>query len=158
MTTKIEHNQFNSTTKNFDISLLKLESPYVLSFTIGTIALSLLPPADGVDLIVSGYGSNSSESSLSTSLQQVTVSKINFNTCNAAYGGSLTSNMFCAGVPAGGKDSCQGDSGGPITYNGQLIGVVSFGQDCALPGFPGVYASIPSVYAWIQLTTLLTIL
>ena len=37
----------------------------------------------------------------------------------------------------GGIDSCQGDSGGPLVCNGKLSGVVSFGQECALPEYPG---------------------
>jgi len=50
--------------------------------------------------------------------------------------------MFCAGQA--GKDSCQGDSGGPITNidNTTLIGIVSWGEGCALPRKPGVYARI----------------
>lgn len=40
---------------------------------------------------------------------------------------------------AGGHDACQGDSGGLLTCNGtgQLTGVISFGNECGLPEFPG---------------------
>ena len=47
--------------------------------------------------------------------------------------------MLCAGITAGGKDACQGDSGGPLSYSvptlqdrHHQIGVVSFGQGCAV--------------------------
>lgn len=42
-----------------------------------------------------------------------------------------------------------GDSGGPLTANGALAGVVSFGNGCALPGYAGVYASVPELRSWI---------
>ena len=42
----------------------------------------------------------------------------------------------------------QGDSGGPLVYlNGgraEVYGVTSWGRGCALRGYPGVYADVPS--------------
>uniref|UniRef100_A0A8D0ADB2 trypsin n=1 Tax=Sander lucioperca TaxID=283035 RepID=A0A8D0ADB2_SANLU len=81
-------------------------------------------------------------------LQEVSVPLVSITQCNAAYG-IITSNMICAGLPAGGKDSCQGDSGGPlVTKSGSTwvqVGVVSFGKGCALPGYPGVYTRMYSL-------------
>ncbi|KAI0230362.1 Trypsin-2 [Massospora cicadina] len=54
--------------------------------------------------------------------------------------------MFCAGFPEGGRDACQGDSGGPIftIINGIpiVVGIVSWGHGCALPGFPAVFTRL----------------
>jgi secreted trypsin-like serine protease len=63
--------------------------------------------------------------------------------------------MLCAGLPEGGKDSCQGDSGGPLVISdgnrGLIqIGVVSWGEGCALPGLYGVYARLPVGLDWIR--------
>lgn len=33
---------------------------------------------------------------------------------------------------------------------GKLVGVVSFGEECAKPGYPGVYARVASVRNWIE--------
>jgi hypothetical protein len=56
-------------------------------------------------------------------------------------------------------DACHGDTGGPIVkkiidISTDLIthvhvGIVSFGNGCARPNFPGVYARTSSGYDWI---------
>lgn len=42
--------------------------------------------------------------------------------------------------------------GGPLEQinDGELIGVVSFGEGCGLPGFPGIYARVSEVRPWIK--------
>jgi hypothetical protein len=55
--------------------------------------------------------------------------------------------MLCAGYPQGGTDTCQGDSGGPLlatlpSGTLRLVGATSFGNGCAEPGKPGVYARL----------------
>jgi hypothetical protein len=69
----------------------------------------------------------------------------------------IAATMLCAGgrTPSGGVvDSCQGDSGGPLAADGAgtpLVGVVSFGRDCADPRFPGVYTRLaePGIHAFV---------
>ncbi|CAF3603022.1 unnamed protein product, partial [Rotaria socialis] len=62
--------------------------------------------------------------------------------------------QVCAGAHGGGRDTCQGDSGGPLMYesNGQwfLNGIVSYGRECALAGYPGVYARVSYYLPWIK--------
>ncbi|XP_056144799.1 transmembrane protease serine 9-like [Lampris incognitus] len=88
-------------------------------------------------------------------LQEVEVPVVGNRQCNCNYGmGSITDNMICAGLAAGGKDSCQGDSGGPMVSkkDGRWIqsGIVSFGNGCAEPDSPGVYARVSQYQSWIN--------
>ncbi|ESO99089.1 hypothetical protein LOTGIDRAFT_147055 [Lottia gigantea] len=57
---------------------------------------------------------------------------------------------MCAGYIEGGIDTCQGDSGGPLVYKYTLMGVTSFGNGCAKPNAPGVYARVSSFIEWIN--------
>ncbi|XP_018573675.1 proclotting enzyme-like [Anoplophora glabripennis] len=64
-------------------------------------------------------------------------------------------NAFCAGYEQGGIDTCQGDSGGPLqVVNSKgdyvLLGIVSFGFHCAVPGVLGVYTDVSKYLDWIQ--------
>jgi trypsin len=65
--------------------------------------------------------------------------------------------MLCAGYPQGGTDTCQGDSGGPLLATAldgtpRLAGATSFGDGCAEPGKPGVYARVAEgpIRAFVQ--------
>ncbi|XP_022108946.1 complement factor B-like [Acanthaster planci] len=66
---------------------------------------------------------------------------------------------FCAGVPEGGSDACKGDSGGPVmrqltvadgTRRWVQIGIVSWGEGCAVEGRYGIYIRLSAYTDWIQ--------
>ncbi|GBN81143.1 Proclotting enzyme, partial [Araneus ventricosus] len=76
--------------------------------------------------------------------------------CRSTYERDLqiTDVHLCAGTLDGSKDSCQGDSGGPLVTVGKdkryyLIGIVSFGKNCALQGYPGVYTRVTEYLDWL---------
>jgi secreted trypsin-like serine protease len=77
--------------------------------------------------------------------------------CGGAYSNFDPSTMVCAGFPQGGVDTCQGDSGGPMFGTNaaggpRVVGSTSFGDGCARPGKPGVYARVADapLREWIR--------
>lgn len=110
----------------------------------------------GTSLTVSGWGTLSSGGSMPEKLMAVDVPYVTHEVCNSAeaYGGQIQATELCAGLAKGGKDSCQGDSGGPLVYtkNNQFyqVGVVSWGDGCALENKYGVYGNVAALKTWID--------
>ncbi|XP_046446195.1 trypsin-1-like [Daphnia pulex] len=152
------HVNYNSDTFENDIALLKLSSP--LDFSTGKVGPINLPAQGatietGTTCLVTGWGTTiaGGGGSVSDVLRKVAVPIVSNSDCNSMYGGNyILSSMLCAGFVAGGADSCQGDSGGPlVTLNPNvLVGVVSWGNGCADPGYPGVYTRVASFTNWIK--------
>uniref|UniRef100_A0A3P9L0F3 Peptidase S1 domain-containing protein n=1 Tax=Oryzias latipes TaxID=8090 RepID=A0A3P9L0F3_ORYLA len=159
VTTVIVHPDYNSGTSDNDIALLQLSSPVTFNNYITPVCLSSTGSTfySGVNTWVTGWGNIGSGVSLPApqTLQEVQVPIVGNRQCKCSYGASkITDNMVCAGLLEGGKDSCQGDSGGPlvIKQNNRWIqaGIVSFGQGCAEPNFPGVYSRVSQYQTWIN--------
>uniref|UniRef100_A0A669DCG0 Zgc:100868 n=2 Tax=Oreochromis niloticus TaxID=8128 RepID=A0A669DCG0_ORENI len=155
----IIHPNYNSKTNDNDICLLRLESPVTFTSYISPVCLAASNSTfySGVNSWVSGWGNTGEGVSLPfpQNLMEVEVPVVGNRQCNCDNGvGTITDNMICAGLSAGGKDSCQGDSGGPMVskQSGRWIqaGVVSFGEGCARPNFPGVYARVSQYQTWIN--------
>ncbi|KAK5603420.1 hypothetical protein CRENBAI_008032 [Crenichthys baileyi] len=161
----IVHPDYNSGTSNNDIALMKLSSAVTFTSYISPICLAGSDSTfySGVSSWVTGWGNIGSDVPLPNpqNLMVVEVPVVGNRRCKCSkYGAStITDNMICAGLLKGGKDSCQGDSGGPMVskQNGRWIqsGVVSFGNGCALPDYPGVYTRVSKYEKWIntQITT-----
>ncbi|XP_055012219.1 complement factor I-like [Boleophthalmus pectinirostris] len=78
--------------------------------------------------------------------------------CEQHYKDRFKAGMMCAGDLNGSVDSCQGDSGGPLVCEDELgvsylWGIVSWGDKCGEPGFPGVYTLVAHFYEWIRIHT-----
>ena len=139
-----------------DIALLQLTSP-AINATVKVVTPDIMKGISvGTQLMVMGWGNTSTTgNSFPNTLLETQVPFVSNEQCATNYGAStITENMLCAGYEEGGKDSCQGDSGGPLLYqeNGQWqqVGIVSFGQGCAEPGYPGVYARVENYGDWIS--------
>ncbi|MBY0453849.1 MAG: trypsin-like serine protease [Burkholderiaceae bacterium] len=165
----VRHASYSPVTTDNDMALLELFSPVTLSSTANVVPPLLASQeatlaATNTLATVTGWGTTSSGGSTSSALMQVQVPLLTSSACasQSAYGSAkITNNMICAGYPAGGKDSCQGDSGGPLVVpDGRggyvLAGIVSWGQGCALPNYPGVYTRVANYQAWLEANTGLT--
>ena len=104
--------------------------------------------APGVSTEIVGFGVTSEGGDAPDTLQQAVVPVLADASCAQQVGSSYEDRtQLCAGYPQGGTDTCQGDSGGPMfgrTAGGELrvVGATSFGEGCARPGKPGVYARV----------------
>ncbi|XP_026719524.1 transmembrane protease serine 5-like isoform X2 [Athene cunicularia] len=107
----------------------------------------------------SSLGFSPSPAQVTETLKEALVPLIGTKRCNSScvYAGELTARMLCAGHLRGTVDACQGDSGGPLVCRDgpawRLVGVVSWGQGCAQPNRPGVYANVAQLLPWIYHVT-----
>ncbi|XP_036446363.1 transmembrane protease serine 9-like [Colossoma macropomum] len=155
----IKHPSYSSSTNDNDLALLQLNSSVTFTPYITPVCLAAAGSTffNGTLTWVTGWGNTASGVSLASpkTLQEVQVPVVGNRKCNCLYGdGTITDNMMCAGLLAGGKDSCQGDSGGPLVskQGGVWVqaGIVSFGYSCALPNYPGVYTRVSQYQDWVN--------
>ncbi|XP_029434624.1 anionic trypsin-1-like [Rhinatrema bivittatum] len=144
------HPLFNAMTFNADIMLIKLHKRVRLNFYVQPVLLAAQDTTlKSSTCSVFGWGvENVYSNSLSNVLMGVEVPSMSQAACNSRYQGKITQYMICAGKD--GKDSCKGDSGGPMVCNGKLEGIVSWGNGCASPQYPGVYTRVASFRNWID--------
>lgn len=154
----IIHPQFDSVTFDNDIALLKVNQPFKLNSEFSKVGVVCLEPeveALPYDIAtICGFGSKVFQQETSSRLYKTDIAIIDQRTCNSSFDNTITDNMICAGgMIANKRDSCSGDSGGPLHLevddHTTLIGVVSFGNNCAKSGFPGIYTRVSNYYDWI---------
>ncbi|KPJ14532.1 Transmembrane protease serine 9 [Papilio machaon] len=147
-----------------DIAVLTLDKRLKFSDKVQPICL---PKEDmefsDIVLTVAGWG-KTRQGALTSSryLQETKVKQVDSEECTKStiYKDNLVPEaMMCAYNL--GKDACQGDSGGPlfsthpVTHNSKWyqVGIVSWGIDCAMPGYPGVYTIVSKYIPWIKQQT-----
>jgi trypsin len=130
----------------FDAALLDLNGKSTMP--VAPINSSKAAPAPGATTFVAGWGVTQEDGNLSRNLKFAQLRIVSNRDCAKVYGNSIDEGTICA--YADGADACQGDSGGPLfTFDGQkltVVGIVSFGEGCARPNIPGVYARVSSLF------------
>uniref|UniRef100_A0A674ITF2 Peptidase S1 domain-containing protein n=1 Tax=Terrapene triunguis TaxID=2587831 RepID=A0A674ITF2_9SAUR len=172
----IIHEKYTNTIPNhdYDIAVVQLSSPVEFTSDIRMVCLPekfYVFPHD-TTCFVTGWGAlqNQGECLLKEPSHDVTylvhfqfVMQLNVvsylistDICNRpeVYNGAITPGMVCAGYLEGKIDACQGDSGGPLVTEDRrgiwyLVGIVSWGDECAKPNKPGVYTRVTYYRDWI---------
>lgn len=138
-----------------DTALLRLSSPT----TSPAIALAGAADDDleapGAPVTVAGWGDTLPTMGLfaGSQLKYADLKVVSDSECGQTNTGFDAPTGVCAAALL--KDSCQGDSGGPLwgvkAGRKVQVGVVSYGQSCALPKFPGVYSEVNNaqIRSWI---------
>ena len=158
---------WNPATYDWDFALLELATPS------GQPVTELIAPGQesltegGDPAAVAGWGCTSQTAGSCNSggypneLLEADVSFVSDALCGggSSYGAGFDpASMICAGNYATGlPDTCFGDSGGPLVAFGPgdvpvLAGITSWGRECALPNYPGVYSRVLAGREWILRT------
>ncbi|XP_053659787.1 trypsin-2-like [Anopheles marshallii] len=146
---------YNPVTMVGDIAVLRADLPIVRHLQSDPQAPLRLPDesyrsaVNGEQCYIFGYGSDSYDGPISTSLHYGTVLALDLDSCIGMMGAVVApppdSGMFCA---IGRSDACKGDSGGGYVcrqrFSSQFVlrGIISYGVGCGAPGTPGVYTDV----------------
>uniref|UniRef100_A0A7M4ECW9 Complement factor I n=1 Tax=Crocodylus porosus TaxID=8502 RepID=A0A7M4ECW9_CROPO len=154
----IIHEKYNAGTYENDIALLEMKSidkgrPCSLSYSIpACVPWSEYMFKPGHRCKISGWG-------LERDSAKQFVLKWGYidilSNCTDIYKNRFFKGMECAGTYDGSIDSCKGDSGGPLVcFDSNNVayvwGVVSWGENCGVAGYPGVYTKVASYFDWIS--------
>lgn len=130
----INHAQYNPSTLNNDISLLKLENSLDLNYYVWPVPLADQYEAEtnleGKLAVASGWGKTvDGPQNKPEKLRFVDLYIENQDTCKYSYSvGTVFEGVICANTAGGTRGTCHGDSGGPLVLQngGRLIGITSF--------------------------------
>ena len=160
------HENYNGTLYDNDIALIRLEMEVQFTSHIRPICLenAVFHKRNFFDKggfgTVTGWGALSGHSGAAYPryLNEIRLPLVHEQTCRASTMYPVTANMFCAGYSmeiVG--DACEGDSGGPfvmkVADRWHLVGLVSWGEGCALPKKYGFYTKMAKYYQWIKAKT-----
>nr|AID60323.1 snake-10 [Nilaparvata lugens] len=166
---RYDHPDYNPQQVYNDITLYKLIRNVVFNKYIKPICLQTKefverPP----NALAAGWGRLGFVGKISTKLMKVIVDLYDIEKCsktsdsNQMPNGIDGNSMMCAGADEGERDTCPGDSGGPLfqfvdetyaqhpCYQHIQYGITSFGNQCGLAEFPGVYTRVPHYLKWIE--------
>ncbi|KAH8289949.1 hypothetical protein KR018_008937, partial [Drosophila ironensis] len=142
--------------RSSDVAILLLGSSLKLGYTVRAIPLAGTTPKAGSRATVSGWGQLGSIVPPSEVLLRVNLQIVEQLRCqaeNVAKTRVVLADEICAAPRGIIPLACQGFSGGPLVSGGQLVGIVSWNNQCGFLNIPSVYANIPLLRIWIEATS-----
>ncbi|MFI9720122.1 S1 family peptidase [Streptomyces sp. NPDC052396] len=141
---------YDTRTNAGDVAVITLTQRLADGYALPIAQLGDAAYVPGAAAAVYGWGDLTGSGAYPQTLHGAPLLVLQDDLCEQAYPGGpegvyTKESMLCAGWPQGRLDACQGDSGGPLVVHGRLVGLVSWGSGCALPGRPGVYTRIAAV-------------
>jgi len=179
---KTPHENYNSRTFDNDIAILTFDSPVTFKSGIQPVCLpsatagAMEKKFENEGVYITGWGAVKFRGPTSNTLLQALIQVTEQSYCKEKFkqfsNVAIDDTKICARDRSAAskdeiKDACQGDSGGPMVidirnqepdsdglrrYRKHLIGIVSFGYRCSVPGFPGVYTRVTEYDGWIRHT------
>ncbi|XP_071629732.1 chymotrypsin-1-like isoform X1 [Temnothorax longispinosus] len=129
-----------------DIALVHLKTPLTYSTLVQPINLMTSDEnLDGKSCTLSGWGKKN-DREISNNLQEIELRVYPQEKCRRLW--AVKNTQLCT-LTSEGEGACYGDQGSPLVANGVQIGIVSFGNPCAL-GYPDVYTRVSSFVSWIN--------
>jgi len=157
----IKRQDFIRKTLQNDIAILELSKDIKFSNAALPVCLPTNQEEEyvGQSATITGWGATigyadkpPKNQAFSDILMETSVTVLNSTNVNCARD-SLNDSVTKLCAYKEGTDACQGDSGGPLTVlvDGvyTLIGVVSYGEGCAVKNHPGIYTRVTNFLPWI---------
>ncbi|GAB2588492.1 serine protease [Streptomyces capparidis] len=135
-----------------DWALIRLQQPVT---NLATLPIASTTTYNTGTFTVAGWGAATEGGAQQRYLLKASVPFVSDATCSRSYPDLIASEEICAGYSSGGVDTCQGDSGGPMfrrdNNNAWIqVGIVSWGNGCARPNYPGVYTEVSTFASAIR--------
>ncbi|KAF5287792.1 hypothetical protein FQA39_LY15728 [Lamprigera yunnana] len=142
---------YDSSTNENDIGIIKLASDITFNDKVQPVALETEDIGDRSPCILSGWGSTSYPGSAPTYLQFVHLKTITYRNCKVFHQFLTIAPSHVCTYTKYGEGACHGDSGGPLVseVNQKQIGIVSWGLPCA-KGAPDVFTKVSYFNSWIN--------
>ena len=151
------HPNYNISSNENDIALIKLHEPAKLNNNVSTICL---PDMNGDKLYedgnichVAGWGTDRVFTDSVYPLSSLALPIVSNSECDTFDNFAVTDQMLCAGHKDG-IDTCQGDGGGALMCDSGkgfvAVGINSVGEGCGDSKHYGVYTDVRPHLDWIK--------